>query len=155
MSNLQNCPFCRIASGLDQKALRVFANERLIAFFPTAPAVLGHTLLIPRAHERDIFSMTPETAGALAETVRPLALAIRDFTGASGLNLIQSNGKAATQTVSHIHVHFVPRWEDDQIGNIWPESPQYTKEEMHRAAAGINETLLGRLECNRQDQRET
>lgn len=37
-----------------------------------------------------------------------------------GMNLISSSGTAAEQSVFHLHLHVVPRWEDDEIGEIWP-----------------------------------
>jgi histidine triad (HIT) family protein len=44
-----------------------------------------------------------------------------------GLNIIQSNGDAASQTVMHLHVHIVPRWRDDPMGSIWPEKTHYSE----------------------------
>ena len=46
-----------------------------------------------------------------------------------GLNVIQSNGAAATQTVMHLHIHVVPRWEDDEVGRIWPPETNYSEGE--------------------------
>ncbi len=44
-----------------------------------------------------------------------------------GINIIQSNGAAATQSVMHLHVHVVPRWHNDQLGRIWPPETQYSE----------------------------
>lgn len=44
-----------------------------------------------------------------------------------GLNIIQSNGPAASQTVMHLHVHLVPRRTGDAIGRIWPPETQYSE----------------------------
>lgn len=49
-----------------------------------------------------------------------------------GLNIIQSNGAAATQTVQHLHVHVVPRWEGDAMGQIWPPESASVKPSMSR-----------------------
>jgi histidine triad (HIT) family protein len=50
-----------------------------------------------------------------------------------GLNIIQSNGRAASQTVFHLHVHIVPRWEDDAVGRIWPPETSYSEEQKDEA----------------------
>ncbi len=50
-----------------------------------------------------------------------------------GLNVIQSNGEAATQTVFHLHVHLVPRWDGDSLGRIWPTDTHYTEGQKDQA----------------------
>lgn len=51
------------------------------------------------------------------------AVALRAAVAPDGLNIIQSSGAAATQTVPHLHVHLVPRWAADAMGPIWPAEP--------------------------------
>lgn len=57
----------------------------------------------------------------MIELVR-LAGKLRDQYRPDGMNIIQSNGEAATQTVPHVHFHLVPRWLGDKMGRIWPEA---------------------------------
>jgi histidine triad (HIT) family protein len=62
-----------------------------------------------------------------------LAHAVREALQPEGLNIIQSNGVAATQTVNHLHVHILPRWANDAVGDIWPTQrawPDSLKDEM-------------------------
>ena len=54
-----------------------------------------------------------------------------------GLNLISSAGEAASQTVFHLHLHVVPRWAGDHLGNIWPPSPPLSDEVKDETAAAI------------------
>lgn len=124
---IPDCPFCNIVKGLDPHVREVWRNRDFVAFFPTDPAVIGHTLLIPRVHVPTIWQLNSNTAKGLGIAVRDLARAINDAFVPEGLNIIQSNGIEATQTVQHVHVHLVPRWEDDQMGNIWPDSTNYTE----------------------------
>lgn len=95
-------------------------NDAFVAFFPTEPATLGHTILIPVAHVQDIWATDERTATVLAQATLQLAHALRKALRPAGLNIIQSSGEAATQTIDHIHVHIVPRWENDAMGTIWP-----------------------------------
>lgn len=124
-----DCPFCEIVARDDPDAREIYRDQNVVAFFPTNPATLGHTLVIPRQHIADIWSLDQATAEQLADVTTQLAAAIRRAIDPQGLNIIQSNGKAASQTVFHLHVHLVPRWEGDPIGHIWPPETNYTEEQ--------------------------
>jgi histidine triad (HIT) family protein len=114
----------------DPDAREVYRDEHVVAFFPTEPATLGHTLVVPRDHIPDIWALDDETATHLAAVTMDVAHAIRAAVEPDGLNIIQSNGEAATQTVAHLHVHVVPRRHDDTMGPIWPaEPPDYSDRE--------------------------
>ena len=123
----EGCPFCEIVQRDDPDAREVYRDEHVVAFFPTEPAVLGHTMVVPREHVPDIWSLSDETAEHLARATVRLAAAVREAVEPEGLNIIQSNGEAATQSVFHLHVHLVPRWDGDAIGPIWPEETDYSE----------------------------
>jgi histidine triad (HIT) family protein len=122
-----DCPFCAIINGIDPDVREIYRDEHVVAFFPSEPATLGHTLVVPRKHIRDIWSLTPDIAGPLAQATVVLAGAVKRAMNPDGLNVIQSNGEAATQTVMHLHVHLVPRWVHDKIGRIWPPETHYSE----------------------------
>lgn len=124
-----DCPFCQIVAGADEEARVVYRTDAVVAFFPTEPATLGHTLIIPTAHVPDIWSASDEVVGQLARATRGMAGAIQRALRPDGLNVIQSNGEAATQTIMHMHVHVVPRWFDDAVGRIWPPETDYSEEQ--------------------------
>jgi histidine triad (HIT) family protein len=121
-----DCPFCEIVAREDPDAREVYRDEHVVAFFPTEPAALGHTLVIPRRHIPDLWSLDGDTAAQLGRAVVTLGSAVRRAMNPEGLNIIQSNGKAAAQSVFHLHVHLVPRWENDAIGQIWPRETNYS-----------------------------
>lgn len=100
-----------------------------MAFFPHNPATLGHTLVIPRRHIRDIWSLDLRTAERLADVTTQLAAAVKRALEPQGLNIIQSNGEAATQTVFHLHIHLVPRWKGDPVGRLWPPETDYSEKQ--------------------------
>src|SRR4051812_10117129 len=105
-----DCPFCNIVRGDDPNTREVYRDACVVAFFPTEPATLGHTLVIPHEHISDIWHLDEVTATQVSRAVVQLAGVIKVALTPDGLNLIQSNGEAATQTVDHFHVHLVPRW---------------------------------------------
>src|ERR1700693_5317421 len=109
-----NCIFCKIVAG-DLPATIVAEDERTIAFMDIAPATRGHALVIPREHASDLLSVESEDLTAVALASKRLAGRVKERLRADGVNLINSCGAAAWQTVFHFHVHVVPRYEDDPL----------------------------------------
>lgn len=102
----------------------------VLAFLPDVPAVAGHTLVVPRAHVETIWNLNTATAAAIAVATLKVAQAVRHAVGLEGLNVIQSNGTAAGQTVPHVHVHVVPRTRGDRMGELWPPDKGWTSAEL-------------------------
>ncbi|MFJ3393664.1 HIT family protein [Leifsonia aquatica] len=138
-----DCPFCEIVARTDPDAREIYRDADTVAFFPTEPAVIGHTLVIPRRHVPDIWELDAGTAQRLTSTTVKIANAIKDALHPDGLNIIQSNGRAATQTVMHVHIHVVPRWENDRIGRIWPPESHYTNAEKDEAWDVLRQAVRG------------
>jgi histidine triad (HIT) family protein len=131
-----DCAFCAIVAGEDQSVEIVCSAPSWIAFFPTAPATPGHTLVIPRAHVRDLWSAEPSLRVELIEAVSKVGSAVKDAVQPEGMNLITSAGEAAEQTVFHLHLHVVPRWADDRL-DIWPPKHSMAKELKHDLAESV------------------
>lgn len=109
-----DCIFCKIISG-DAPAYKVFEDGDVTAFLDIFPWAKGHTLVVPKNHSPNIFEIPDDDAAAVMRAVRRIAPALRDTLEADGLNLLQSNGQAAWQTVDHFHVHLIPRWAADSL----------------------------------------
>ncbi len=117
-----DCIFCKIVAG-ELPATVVDEDERTIAFMDIAPATRGHALVIPRAHAPDLLSVDGEDLKAVALGAQRLAARVKERLGADGVNLINSCGAVAWQTVFHFHVHVVPRYEDDPLKLPWVPKP--------------------------------
>ncbi len=113
-----DCIFCKIVAG-DLPATIVAEGERSIAFMDIQPASRGHVLVIPRAHCKDVHEIEPEDLRAVAVMAQELAKRMRDVLGAHGVNLLNSSGAAAWQTVFHFHMHVIPRYEGDPLRLPW------------------------------------
>jgi len=113
------CVFCLIASGVAE-AYIVYEDDAFLAFLDKWPVNPGHTLVIPKKHYATIFEMPPPEVGELFERVALIAPAVRRATGADGLNILQTNGRAAWQSVFHVHVHIIPRHVGDSLRLNWP-----------------------------------
>jgi diadenosine tetraphosphate (Ap4A) HIT family hydrolase len=118
---MNGCSFCAIVRG-EGTVHAVFETADVLAFFPLASAAVGHTLVIPKTHIPDIWSLVDSQASSLMISTLSVARAIRQALRPDGMNVINSNGAAASQSVRHLHIHLVPRWSNDSFGVIWPAS---------------------------------
>jgi histidine triad (HIT) family protein len=130
-----DCIFCKIVAG-ELPARIVRQDERTIAFMDIAPATYGHTLVIPRDHARDLLEITPEDLQAVAVAAQEVAARAKERFGAAGINLINSCGSAAWQTVFHFHMHVIPRYSDDPLRLPWVPA-QGDPDEIATAAAQL------------------
>jgi histidine triad (HIT) family protein len=117
-----DCLFCKIVAG-EIPATIVAQDERTVAFMDINPATRGHALVIPRAHARDVHAIDPEDLKAVAAAAQRLAARAVAQLGADGVNLLQSNGAAAWQTVFHFHLHVIPRYAGDPLRLPWVPAP--------------------------------
>ncbi len=117
-----DCLFCKIVAG-EIPATIVDEDARTIAFMDINPATRGHALVIPRAHASDLHEIPAEELQAVAVAAQRLAGRMRARLGADGVNLINSCGAAAWQTVFHFHMHVVPRYVGDPLELPWVPAP--------------------------------
>jgi histidine triad (HIT) family protein len=129
------CLFCKIVAG-DLPATVVAEDERTVAFMDINPATRGHALVVPRRHAADLLAVDEEDLAACASTARRLAVRAKDRLGAAGVNLLNSCGSAAWQTVFHFHVHVIPRYDDDPLRLPWVPAPG-DGDEIAAAAAAL------------------
>jgi histidine triad (HIT) family protein len=117
-----NCIFCKIVAG-ELPATIVDEDERTIAFMDINPATRGHALVIPRAHSADLLSVEQEDLTAVAVAARRLAERAKKRLQADGVNLVNSCGAVAWQSVFHFHIHMIPRYQDDPLRLPWVPAP--------------------------------
>ncbi len=129
-----DCIFCKIVAG-ELPATIVDEDERTLSFMDINPATRGHALVIPRQHSRDLMEIDAEDLAAVTLAAQRLARRVQSRLGADGVNLINSCGQAAWQTVFHFHMHVVPRYEDDPLELPWVPAPGEPAEIAAAAAA--------------------
>ena len=110
---MENCLFCRIASG-EIPSKKVYEDRSSFAFLDINPRNPGHTLVIPKNHAQDIFSIGERDAAELMKAIRKVAIGVKKATGAKGISITQNNGQTAGQVVPHIHFHVIPRTEAEK-----------------------------------------
>jgi histidine triad (HIT) family protein len=102
--------FAKILRG-EIPSVKVYEDERSLAFMDVMPQADGHVLVIPKEPVMDLFDLSPEGAAALMATTQKVAKAVKKALGPPGIMLVQLNGRAAGQSVFHVHFHIVPRSE--------------------------------------------
>ena len=117
-----DCLFCKIVAG-EIPSTRVDEDERTVAFMDINPATRGHVLVIPRAHSTDLLEVPQEDLDACARMAKRLAARTTERLGADGVNLLNSCGRAAWQTVFHFHMHVIPRYAGDPLRLPWQPAP--------------------------------
>src|SRR3954447_20866145 len=122
MARDPDCLFCKIVAG-EIPGTKVAEDERTVAFMDINPATRGHLLVVPRAHARDLLEIDDEDLAACAVAARRLAKLVKERLGADGVNLLNSCGPAAWQTVFHFHIHVIPRYDDDPLRLPWTPAP--------------------------------
>ena len=116
--NDPDCIFCKIIAG-ELPSQIVDSDDRTISFMDISPATRGHALVVPRNHVRDLLEIGQEDLEATAVAAQRLARRAKERLSADGVNLLNSCGQAAWQTVFHFHIHVIPRYEDDPLRLPW------------------------------------
>jgi histidine triad (HIT) family protein len=131
-----DCIFCKIVAG-ELPASIVDEDEHTIAFMDINPATRGHALVIPRNHAADLIEIEPSQLAAVSIAAKRLAARAKERLGADGVNVINSCGAAAWQTVFHFHLHVIPRYQGDPLRLPWTPAPG-DSEEIAAAAATLS-----------------
>jgi histidine triad (HIT) family protein len=119
---------------------RVYEDDAVVAFMDVMPQGLGHTLVVPKAPSRNLLDADPSTLGPLFTVVKQVALAVKKAFGADGVTVLQFNEPASGQTVYHLHVHVIPRFEGIALkphtGQM--EKPEVLAENAAKIRAALN-----------------
>ena len=108
--------FAKILRG-EAPATRVYENDDVLAFMDVFPQSRGHVLVIPkRSRARNLLEAEPEVVAPLFAGVQRLVRAMRTALKPDGVMVSQFNGAASGQTVYHLHIHVIPRWDGVPLG---------------------------------------
>jgi histidine triad (HIT) family protein len=108
------CEFCKIVEKENDASI-IFEDERTMAFLWTKAIAEGHTLVIPKVHYENIYGVPEDEIAHLFKIVKRVAVAVKKGLNADGINIGQNNERAADQTIFHLHVHVLPRFEGQKL----------------------------------------
>jgi diadenosine tetraphosphate (Ap4A) HIT family hydrolase len=102
------CPFCA-----PQPARVLFGDDVAFAYRDGHPVSPGHTLIVARRHVGSWFELTAEERATMLRLLDTAREAIVAELHPDGFNLGINDGPAAGQTVPHVHLHVIPRYQGD------------------------------------------
>lgn len=109
---MTDCIFCKIIAG-EIPSYTVYEDDVVKAFLDISQGTLGHTLVVPKKHVKDLFAYDEDLAAAVFSRLPKIARAVKKSNPAiKGMNIINNNGEVAYQSVFHSHIHLVPRYTD-------------------------------------------
>ncbi|TGQ47850.1 MULTISPECIES: HIT family protein [unclassified Mesorhizobium] len=119
---------------------RIYEDDAVVAFMDVMPQGPGHTLVVPKVPSRNLLDADPATFGPLFVVVQKVARAVKQVFDADGVTVLQFNEPASGQTVFHLHVHVIPRFEGIPLK---PHTGQMEKPEVLAENADKIRTALG------------
>jgi diadenosine tetraphosphate (Ap4A) HIT family hydrolase len=108
LMNDDACPFCRLPPE------RIVDGDALcLAIYDGFPVSRGHALIIPRRHVHSFFDLTTAERSAMMDLLVKVQSHVQEEHNPAGFNIGINDGSAAGQTVPHVHIHLIPRYEGD------------------------------------------
>ena len=121
------CIFCKIING-EIPAFKIYEDEYVLCFLDISQASEGHTLIVPKKHFENLFDVDQETLNHMAQAVKIVTNLLKEKLGVTDVNLLNTSGTNAGQTVMHLHFHIIPRKEGDNINFSFQENePNFDK----------------------------
>ncbi|SDC44181.1 histidine triad (HIT) family protein [Pelagirhabdus alkalitolerans] len=142
MARDENCIFCKIING-DIPSAKVYEDDDVLAFLDISQVTKGHTLVIPKNHVKDIYETDEATASTLFARIPKIAKALEKSFEPAGINVLNNTKEAAGQSVFHLHIHLIPRYdEDDGYDAKWiTHSEEYDQEQLTEMAETIQQNV--------------
>jgi histidine triad (HIT) family protein len=111
------CLFCRIGKG-EVPAQVIYEDAHCVAFLDIHPRAPGHAIVIPRLHAENLSGVPARDLGPLFQAVEAVTAKIGRALGGVGFTIGWNHGKQAGQLIDHLHIHIIPRFENDGGGSI-------------------------------------
>lgn len=104
-----NCPFCKVESERE-----IIASSLLsVAFYDGFPVSPGHALIIPKRHVSSFFDLSKEERQDLLNLADSVKRILEERYHPDGYNIGINVGEAAGQSIFHVHIHLIPRYQGD------------------------------------------
>lgn len=113
-----DCIFCKIANG-EIPTNSIYEDENFNVIMDISPASKGHCIILPKTHAANLYELPDEWCEKIMLVAKKCSIVLKEVLGCEGINVLQNNGEIAGQTVFHLHVHLIPRYQDDKVNIKW------------------------------------
>ena len=107
MNENKLCPFCNL------EREKILESELSFAIYDGFPVNEGHALIIPKRHTANYFDLSLEEQKDCIELLNRVKGIVQEKYNPAGYNVGININEAAGQTVPHVHIHLIPRYEGD------------------------------------------
>lgn len=111
---MNDCIFCKIVKG-EMPSYKIYEDEKVYSFLDISNDGNGHVLVIPKNHCTNVLDANNEDLEAVIKAIKLISNHLVDNCGFDGVNILNASGKAAEQSVYHLHFHLLPRKNNDGI----------------------------------------
>ena len=122
----EECPFC------EPTRKSIWIDDQIgLVLWDAYPVSKGHALVVPKEHMASLYDLPEESQAAIWQSVSKARRRLQEELQPDGFNIGINDGVAAGQTVPHVHIHVIPRWNNDvpdpRGGVRWviPEKARY------------------------------
>lgn len=107
-----SCIFCEKIKNKDNI---LYENESVTAFFDQYPVTIGHVLIVPKRHIETYFNASLSEKKDIDSAIMMIKSQLDELYHPDGYNIGINNGSASGQTIMHLHVHLIPRYQGDTL----------------------------------------
>jgi diadenosine tetraphosphate (Ap4A) HIT family hydrolase len=107
MNENKPCPFCNVETD------KILETEISFAIYDGFPVNEGHALIIPKRHIANYFDLSIDEQKDCIELLNRVKEIVQEKYNPAGFNVGININEAAGQTVPHVHIHLIPRYEGD------------------------------------------
>lgn len=111
------CIFCEIING-NIPSSKVYEDDDVLAILDLSQTTKGHTLVMPKKHYQNILEIPQDELANLIIKVQEIAKKVTANLGAKGFNILVNTNEVAGQSVMHLHVHIIPRYDENDTIEI-------------------------------------
>ena len=135
---MADCIFCKIIQG-EIPAHKIYEDEKNLAFLDINPLTWGHTVVAPKEHGETLLAISDESVKEVNLAVKKVTAALKEALQPDGFTI--GINHQIGQAVPHLHIHILPRWQNDGGGNIHSIVKNPPSEELSSTAEKIKAAL--------------
>jgi histidine triad (HIT) family protein len=111
--------FSKIIRG-EIPSVKVYEDDLVYAFMDAGQVNPGHVLVATKKPYETLMDADEESAAAMMRAANKIAKAVQEAFQPEGITVLQANKPAGWQTVPHLHLHVLPRYDKDGVDLTWP-----------------------------------